>query len=115
MESRRGSSYRFVNFVVKGKDVLGRVDGSCRCHGCRAMERAPWRMWNAGGLAVVEKGWCGRNGNVMPRFTYDYVVVNAWRTCYLEKKERNEMLPGQLTEVRACASFTCRVASDALV
>ncbi|KAJ1191267.1 hypothetical protein NDU88_000583 [Pleurodeles waltl] len=32
------------------KDVLGRVDGSCRCHGSRAMERAPWRMWNAGGL-----------------------------------------------------------------
>ncbi|KAJ1165624.1 hypothetical protein NDU88_006043 [Pleurodeles waltl] len=45
-----------------GKDVLGRVDGSCRCHGFRAMERAPGRMWNAGGLAVVEKGGCGRNG-----------------------------------------------------
>ncbi|KAJ1169168.1 hypothetical protein NDU88_001074 [Pleurodeles waltl] len=46
----------------KGKDVLGRVYSSCRCHGFRAMERAPGRMWNAGGLAVVEKGWCGRNG-----------------------------------------------------
>ncbi|KAJ1119650.1 hypothetical protein NDU88_007835 [Pleurodeles waltl] len=55
------NGYRFVNFVVKGKDVLGRVDGSCRCHGLRGMERAPGRMWNAGGLAVVEKGWCGRN------------------------------------------------------
>ncbi|KAJ1136229.1 hypothetical protein NDU88_002646 [Pleurodeles waltl] len=55
-------SYRFVNFVVKGKDVLGRVDGSCRCHGFRAMERAIGGMWNAGGLAVVERGWCGRNG-----------------------------------------------------
>ncbi|KAJ1111262.1 hypothetical protein NDU88_008598 [Pleurodeles waltl] len=42
--------------------LLGRVDGLCRCHGFRAMERAPGRMWNAGGLAVVEKGWCGRNG-----------------------------------------------------
>ncbi|KAJ1180546.1 hypothetical protein NDU88_005767 [Pleurodeles waltl] len=46
----------------QGKDVLGRVAGSCRCHGFRAMERAPGRMWNAGGLAVVERGWCGRNG-----------------------------------------------------
>ncbi|KAJ1155980.1 hypothetical protein NDU88_008705 [Pleurodeles waltl] len=55
-------SYRFVNFVVKGKDVLGRVDGSCRCHGFRAMEQAIGGMWNAGGLAVVERGWCGRNG-----------------------------------------------------
>ncbi|KAJ1166008.1 hypothetical protein NDU88_006420 [Pleurodeles waltl] len=55
-------SYRFVNFVVKGKDVLGRVDGLCRCHGFRAMERAIGGKWNAGGLAVVERGWCGRNG-----------------------------------------------------
>ncbi|KAJ1112696.1 hypothetical protein NDU88_000957 [Pleurodeles waltl] len=29
------------------------------------MERAPGRMWNAGGLAVVEKGWCGRNGHCL--------------------------------------------------
>ncbi|KAJ1114558.1 hypothetical protein NDU88_002793 [Pleurodeles waltl] len=56
------SRYRFVNFVVKGKDVLGHVDGSCCCHGFRAMERAIGGMWNAGGLAVVERGWCGRNG-----------------------------------------------------
>ncbi|KAJ1192602.1 hypothetical protein NDU88_001909 [Pleurodeles waltl] len=43
-------------------DVLGRVDGLCRCHGFRAMERAPWRMWNAGGLAVVEKVGAGGTG-----------------------------------------------------
>ncbi|KAJ1170388.1 hypothetical protein NDU88_002265 [Pleurodeles waltl] len=64
-----GSPKKFDDYVVrsshrptKGKHVLGRVDGSCRCHGFRAMERAPGRMWNAGGLAVVEKGGCGRNG-----------------------------------------------------
>ncbi|KAJ1169878.1 hypothetical protein NDU88_001766 [Pleurodeles waltl] len=28
----------------------------CRCHGHRAMERRPSGMWNAGGLAVAEKG-----------------------------------------------------------